>query len=95
MASPFILWRNERVDEETQTTSLEQHLHVAAADRAPGFDALVHELAAEFGAAGVRPQPIVMDDWNPDWDVIYPVSSVRLSSPFVDVRIALMSERSF
>lgn len=70
---------------ELQTTSLEQHLHVAAADRAPGFDALVHELAAEFGAAGVRPQPIVMDDWNPDWDVIYPVSAVRPPSAPIGV----------
>jgi hypothetical protein len=60
-----------------QTTSGAQHLHIASLDRAPGFDALVADMARQFGAAEVTPQVLTMHDRNPDWDVIYPVSAVR------------------
>lgn len=63
-----------------QITSSEQHLHIAASDGAPGFDALAHDIAKEFSIPGVLPQSIVMDDWNGDWDTIYPLSHVRISS---------------
>ncbi|KAG2046912.1 hypothetical protein BDR06DRAFT_964563 [Suillus hirtellus] len=53
----------------------EQHLHIAAADGAPGFDDLVHDITAHFGAAGMPPKAIVMDDWNSDWDTLYPFSA--------------------
>jgi hypothetical protein len=56
----------------------EQHLHIAAADGAPGFDDLVHDITAHFGADGVPPKAVVMDDWNSDWDTLYPFSAVRL-----------------
>ncbi|GJE93217.1 M28 family metallopeptidase [Phanerochaete sordida] len=56
-------------------TSQEQHLHVAAADSAPGFDALAHDIAERFGAPGVPPAPVVMTEWNADWDTIYPFSA--------------------
>ncbi|THH28363.1 hypothetical protein EUX98_g5818 [Antrodiella citrinella] len=55
-------------------TSSEQHLHIAAADGAPGFDALAQDIAKEFSLPGVVPTSIVMDDWNGDWDTIYPLS---------------------
>ncbi|KAG0704555.1 hypothetical protein DFH29DRAFT_910837 [Suillus ampliporus] len=53
----------------------EQHLHIAAADGAPGFDDLVHDITAHFGADGVPPKAVVMDDWNGDWDTLYPFSA--------------------
>lgn len=53
-----------------------QNLHIAAADGAPGFDELVHEIATRFGADGVPPQAVVMDDHNGDWDNLYPFSVV-------------------
>lgn len=76
--SPFDAMHQRRllVLHMENTTSLEQHLHLAAIDSGPGFDVLVHNLADEFGTIGVKPESIVMDDWNPDWDVIYPVSAV-------------------
>ncbi|EKM50065.1 uncharacterized protein PHACADRAFT_153387 [Phanerochaete carnosa HHB-10118-sp] len=56
-------------------TSQEQHLHIAAADSAPGFDALAHDIAERFGVSGVPPTPVIMNDWNADWDTIYPFST--------------------
>ncbi|KAG6381856.1 hypothetical protein JVT61DRAFT_470 [Boletus reticuloceps] len=53
----------------------EQHLHIAAADGAPGFVELVHDIADEFGADNVPPKPITMDDYNNDWDSLYPFSA--------------------
>lgn len=53
-----------------------QNLHIAAADGAPGFDELVHDIATRFGADGVPPQAVVMDDHNGDWDNLYPFSVV-------------------
>ncbi|QRW27808.1 Peptidase family M28 protein [Rhizoctonia solani] len=53
-------------------TSGEYTLQLGSADAAPGFEALVNELAAEFGAPGAKPTLNVMDDWNLDWDVLYP-----------------------
>ncbi|KAJ1299562.1 hypothetical protein OPQ81_011969 [Rhizoctonia solani] len=66
-------------------TSGDYTLQLGAADAAPGFDKLVDELAAEFGAPGAKPTLNVMDDWNPDWDVLYPfsqfVTSYKLTAP--------------
>ncbi|KAG2143750.1 uncharacterized protein EDB93DRAFT_1088015 [Suillus bovinus] len=53
----------------------EQHLHIAAADGAPGFDDLVHDITRHFGVAGVPPKAVIMDDWNGDWDTLYPFSA--------------------
>ena len=61
-----------------QLVTQEQHLHIAAADGAPGFDELVHDIAQEFGVDGAPPKAIVMDDYNNDWDTLYPFSAVRL-----------------
>jgi hypothetical protein len=58
----------------------EQHLHIAAADGAPGFDDLVRDITTHFGADGVPPKAVVMDDWNSDWDTLYPFSAVRLQN---------------
>ncbi|KAF8748104.1 peptidase M28 family [Rhizoctonia solani] len=66
-------------------TSGEYTLQLGAADAAPGFEALVNKLAAEFGAPGAKPTLNVMDDWNPDWDVLYPfsqfVTSYKVAAP--------------
>ncbi|KAI0718042.1 hypothetical protein C8T65DRAFT_706971 [Cerioporus squamosus] len=43
-------------------TSEEQHLHVAAADAAPGFHSLAADIAKQFGVPG-------------DWDTMYPFSA--------------------
>ncbi|KAH0836908.1 hypothetical protein J3R83DRAFT_8723 [Lanmaoa asiatica] len=58
----------------------EQHLHIAAADGAPGFEELVHDIAGKFGVDGVPPKAIIMDDYNNDWDTLYPFSAFL--SPF-------------
>jgi len=59
-----------------QITSNEHHLHLAAADGAPGFDSLVQEIVQEFGVSEQLAVPIVMDDYNSDWDPLYPFSAV-------------------
>ncbi|KAI0705019.1 hypothetical protein C8T65DRAFT_653452 [Cerioporus squamosus] len=56
-------------------TSEEQHLHVAAADAAPGFHSLARDIAQEFGVPGVTPTTVVMNDWNSDWETMYPFSA--------------------
>ncbi|CAL1714519.1 unnamed protein product [Somion occarium] len=57
-------------------TSQEQHLHFAAADGAPAFNLLAHEIAQKFGLPDTpAPKSIAMDDWNGDWDIVYPFSA--------------------
>ncbi|KIJ96005.1 hypothetical protein K443DRAFT_134254 [Laccaria amethystina LaAM-08-1] len=56
-------------------TSQERHLHLAAADGAPGFELLVQDIVKDFGATDVAPTPVVMDDYNSDWDTLYPFST--------------------
>lgn len=65
----------------SQLVTEEQHLHIAAADGAPGFDELVHGIADKFGMDGAPPKAIIMDDYNNDWDTLYPFSAVRHPSP--------------
>ncbi|KAG9308049.1 hypothetical protein JVU11DRAFT_12616 [Chiua virens] len=65
----------------------EQHLHIAAADGAPGFDDLVHDIADKFGADSTPPKAIIMDDYINDWDALYPFSAFL--SPFkIDLPLA-------
>lgn len=63
----------------SQLITQEQHLHIAAADGAPGFDELVYDITDKFGADDVPPKAIIMDDHNNDWDTLYPFSAVRTS----------------
>ncbi|TFK64946.1 hypothetical protein BDN72DRAFT_846164 [Pluteus cervinus] len=57
-------------------TSHEQHLHLSAADGAPGFEKLVHEIANQFAVASEQPPSlVVMDDHNAEWDSLYPFSA--------------------
>jgi hypothetical protein len=55
---------------------------VSAADGAPGFEQLVHDIAANFGVAGTQAVQEDMHDWNGDWDILYPFSAVG-SRPFL------------
>jgi hypothetical protein len=55
-------------------TSHETRLNVAAADGAPGFEALVQDLASKFGSAPAQRVP--MNEYNADWDGVYPFSAV-------------------
>jgi hypothetical protein len=55
-------------------TSGDHSLHIAACDAAPKFDTLVSGIVDEFGAVGQQANLNEMDDWNPDWDIIYPFS---------------------
>jgi hypothetical protein len=57
-------------------TTNDRHLHLADADSAPGFKKLVDDIAQEFGLAGTKASPVVMDGYNGDWDSLYPFSSV-------------------
>lgn len=63
-----------------QITSEEQQLHIAAADGAPGFDHLARTIAAEFSIPGFMPSVSAVDDWNGDWDAVYPLSHVSTRS---------------
>jgi Zn-dependent M28 family amino/carboxypeptidase len=57
-------------------TSHERHLHLGAADGAPGFEQLVDDIAANFGVVGTQAIQEDMHDWNGDWDILYPFSAV-------------------
>ncbi|KAF9475846.1 hypothetical protein BDN70DRAFT_953709 [Pholiota conissans] len=56
-------------------TTQEHHLNIATADGAPGFEQLVHDIIQEFGTTSIDPVPVVMDDYNSDWDSLYPFSA--------------------
>ncbi|KAJ7304555.1 hypothetical protein DFH08DRAFT_903357 [Mycena albidolilacea] len=58
-------------------TTHEHHLHIASADGAPGFHELVKDISTEFGGALsiAEPAPLVMNDYNADWDSLYPFSA--------------------
>lgn len=77
------LCRNSCTDVEPfhQITTHEHHLHIAAADGAPGFETLAQDIAKDFILSDVPLVPVVMDDYNADWDSLYPFSAV--SSFFV------------
>ena len=36
----------------------------------------MQDIVKDFGATDVAPSPVVMDDYNSDWDSLYPFSSV-------------------
>ncbi|KAI0766101.1 hypothetical protein BD413DRAFT_605949 [Trametes elegans] len=75
--SPFDTMHQKRlfVIHMENITSEEQHLHVAAADGAPGFHELAVDIAKEFSVPGATPTTVVMNDWNSDWDTMYPFSA--------------------
>ncbi|KAI0794351.1 hypothetical protein C8Q74DRAFT_1365816 [Fomes fomentarius] len=75
--SPFDSMHQKRifVIHMENITSAEQHLHVAGSDGAPGFHDLAEGIAKEFSVPGVTPTTVVMDDWNSDWDTMYPFSA--------------------
>ncbi|KAI0358143.1 hypothetical protein OH77DRAFT_1421438 [Trametes cingulata] len=77
MRQPFDAMHQKRlfVIHMENITSEEQHLHVAAADGAPGFHDLAVKIAEEFSVPGTTPTTVVMDDWNSDWDTMYPFSA--------------------
>ncbi|KAH9926926.1 uncharacterized protein B0H18DRAFT_1084873 [Fomitopsis serialis] len=78
MRSPFDQMHQKRVFviHMENITTQEQHLHIAAADSAPGFPQLAQRIAEEWSVPGAVPMLMNMDAWNNDWDVMYPVSAV-------------------
>ncbi|SNX83965.1 uncharacterized protein MEPE_02673 [Melanopsichium pennsylvanicum] len=57
-------------------TSNEWFINVGSADPAPGFKALANELQAQFGISSqTRAELMEMNDYNPDFDILYPVSA--------------------
>ena len=36
----------------------------------------MQDIVKDFGVTDVAPSPVVMDDYNSDWDSLYPFSSV-------------------
>ncbi|KAH9021484.1 hypothetical protein EDB84DRAFT_1512163 [Lactarius hengduanensis] len=74
-------------------TSHERYLHVSAADGAPGFEQLVHDIAANFGVVGTQAVQEDMHDWNGDWDILYPFSALPIEPGFVSPFAA--GERAF
>ncbi|KAJ7639617.1 hypothetical protein DFH06DRAFT_1217545 [Mycena polygramma] len=72
-------------------TTHEHHLHIATADGAPGFHELVTELTTEFaGPSALAPTALVMNDYNADWDSLYPFSAFL--SPY---KIALSVDAAY
>jgi len=49
-------------------------LHIAALDRAPGFEKLVQQVMDSLSLADHSPVLSAINDEIPDWDIIYPVS---------------------
>ncbi|KAI6102551.1 hypothetical protein EV401DRAFT_2023493 [Pisolithus croceorrhizus] len=72
----------------------DQHLHIAAADGAPGFDTLVHAMAEKFGVEGIPPTRVIMDAYNGDWDILYPFSTFlspyKIDLPFDPTYMSLV-----
>ncbi|KAH7910240.1 hypothetical protein BJ138DRAFT_132560 [Hygrophoropsis aurantiaca] len=75
--SPFDPMHQKRlfVLHKENLNTQEQHLHIAAADGAPGFADLAVSIAEKFGVNGTPPSAVIMDDWNSDWDSLYPFSA--------------------
>lgn len=63
------------VHQVENVTSGEWFMNVGAADPAPGFKALSNELQAYLGLEGESAELRVMDDYNSDFDILYPVSA--------------------
>ncbi|KAI0732187.1 hypothetical protein C8Q72DRAFT_774775 [Fomitopsis betulina] len=74
LRSPFDEMHQKRlfVIHMENVTTHEQHLHVAAADGAPGFQQLAQRIAEEWSVPGVIPTPLSVDN---DWDVLFPFSA--------------------
>ncbi|KNZ47382.1 hypothetical protein VP01_643g2 [Puccinia sorghi] len=49
-------------------------LHIAALDRAPGFEELVQQVMDSLSLSDQSPVLSAINDEIPDWDIIYPVS---------------------
>ncbi|KAK7024849.1 peptide hydrolase [Favolaschia claudopus] len=88
LASMAIYARKEVFDEMHQkrlfvlhlenVTTNERHLHIASADGAPGFHELVTDISAQFSSPSVAeadPVPLIMNEYNADWDSLYPFSA--------------------
>ncbi|KAF9524402.1 hypothetical protein CPB83DRAFT_861305 [Crepidotus variabilis] len=81
MRAPFDSMHQKRVFilRLENVTTHEHHLHIAAADGAPGFENLVRDIVNEFAAPETDTvhalSPVVMDDSNSDWDQLYPFSA--------------------
>ncbi|KAF9454480.1 hypothetical protein P691DRAFT_692720 [Macrolepiota fuliginosa MF-IS2] len=75
--SPFDEMHQKRlfVLHSENITSKEQYLHISGADGAPGFELLVEDIVKEFSTTDIVPQPLVMNDYNSDWDTLYPFSA--------------------
>lgn len=58
-----------------QITSNEQSLHIGRADGAPGFELLVEGIIKDFSTTDILPKPEIMNEYNSDWDALYPFSS--------------------
>lgn len=88
MRAPFDRLHQKRmfVIHMENVTSAEQHLHIAAADAAPGFDTLVHSMAEQFDAHGKPPTSRQLSDWDSEWDVLYPFSAF-LSPYMIDMPV--------
>lgn len=71
----FSMIPNNSLIDISQITTQEQFLHIAGADGAPGFDLLVEDIAREFSTTAMLPKPLVMNDYNSDWDSLYPFSA--------------------
>ncbi|EKM81542.1 hypothetical protein AGABI1DRAFT_69822 [Agaricus bisporus var. burnettii JB137-S8] len=92
MRRPFDEMHQKRlfvIHAENITTG-EHHLHIAGADGAPGYELLVEDVTKEFSTADVLPKPIVMNDYNSDWDTLYPFSAFL--TPY---KVPLAVERSY
>ncbi|GLB41442.1 putative peptide hydrolase [Lyophyllum shimeji] len=85
MRMPFNAMHQKRVYilHTENITTHEHHLHIAAADAAPGFDLFAADVVSDFLAPrakvasddpSVSLMPVVMDEYNSDWDPLYPFS---------------------
>ncbi|KAG5727720.1 hypothetical protein E4T56_gene20743 [Termitomyces sp. T112] len=85
MKAPFDVMHQKRlfVLHLENITTQEQSLHLASADSAPGFDLIANRVVDDFiydwagstDNASVALVPVAMDDYNSEWDSLYPFSA--------------------
>ena len=75
--SPFDKWHPKRlfVHQAQNITSGEWFMNLGSADPAPGFAKLVSEVHASLGIPGQAAELVEMNEYNSDFDILYPVSA--------------------
>lgn len=81
--------------ENTTTTPSVFHLHIASMDPVPFYDLAVETAQLAGMSTGMIPEKIEASDYNPDWDIIFPVSCVFLQTRLYELLTGALLCQSF